>query len=1054
MSDFWEILEIEPTTDISVIKRAYAVLAKKYHPEQYPEEFLNLRNAYEAAMDYAASGNGTFFAGSESQNAIIFPQKTEKTNIEETHKAELEEEISKQEQEEEEQELSENIYWDLSKLNEQSEADCTEALAQFSDLYQSGKRNDAKQWYIYFTSASFLEVWREESFTKMMWDAVLENMEKYPINKTFAKCLNAVYGCFVYAPQSFAEVQYNKHVLFDGFSNIEKILELSGNIGKMTQNDLSMFISFCEYRLLVSFAEENQWNDTIKMQAEYIFYRYVMSYIRERCTQKSYSDVERCYLGIRLIVDFIRKYELPEDIYQYIWKIYSLESAVNGRSKIYYGDIRKIIAQKSKAADKMPTENNRKIFDLYYVYQRKLAENKLEMHMIDDIFSLPETEKMLKDRHFIYDTLFYWIAMPQHLVFLERLHDFYTQNANVFKSKEILASIEKREKEVQAENELKADEADQNYALCNINHRPFLRYWLNIGFYRAINFSNVLKRNLIFSEEWAKCFAQQNYRMLLLKYKNKDIQIKLHRRYAEYVYGGKVVYKPFLQWHALENIEDDTLFFLLLPAVIPFVDDEKTYDMVLTCIKNHLQHTSLSKESITQLSEGIIKLLFCGKFLGEEIDDEDAVNDYDCNASEIYRESETNLFVCRWSKYSHELCFYEQKLYYRDFMPNGLYENILTETDAVSLARELLTAQCAKTVADISYLRIMPEYMSIQPYGAKAEIRAGDEITEDAILDALDRFSKSSIRRMELKWLKEEVVLINADDKCACFWFHDQKYTTCKLLYNAEVYCTVDSKYVTYSPFLMGKLADYEIFRSPRLLVMKLCPLLFQFGEGNLIETRVNGSYVWSQNVYLYGKYDAYLVDKMKFGDFPPEKIITDFNKRRKFIIPKFPAFMEVAKENEEKQKIVLKPTTKDQLQMTLQMYLQGSVKYLHLCWEMKENDKTFQSHLFLLQEKGNYGLYYLNDQKMCAYCLIGSLDEYLKLEGQSPILELCGVPIHLYGIHHDVIRIRFFLSLLLDSIENPEQILNKVGEFVDGTRVYKQFMTYDELFHKLMEIG
>lgn len=1053
MSDFWEILEIGPTTDISVIKRAYAVLAKKYHPEQYPEEFLNLRNAYEAAMDYAASGNGTFFDRSKAPNAVISLQKTEKTNIEETHKAELEEEINEQEQEEE-HELSENIYWDLSKLNEQSEADCTEAFAQFSNLYQSGKRNDAKQWYIYFTSASFLEVWREESFTKMMWDAVLENMEKYPINKTFAKCLNAVYGCFVYAPQSFAEVQYNKHVLFDGFSNIEKILELSGNIGKMTQNDLSMFISFCEYRLLVSFAEENQWNDTIKMQAEYIFYRYVMSYIRERCTQKSYSDVERCYLGIRLIADFIRKYELPEDIYQYIWKIYSLESAVNGRSKIYYGDIRKIIAQKSKAADKTPTENNRKIFDLYYVYQRKLAENKLEMHMIDDIFSLPETEKMLKDRHFIYDTLFYWIAMPQHLVFLERLHDFYTQNANVFKSKEILASIEKREKEVQAENELKADEADQNYALCNINHRPFLRYWLNIGFYRAINFSNVLKRNLIFSEEWAKCFAQQNYRLLLLKYKNKDIQIKLHRRYAEYVYGGKVVYKPFLQWHALENIEDDTLFFLLLPAVIPFVDDEKTYDMVLTCIKNHLQHTSLSKESITQLSEGIIKLLFCGKFLGEEIDDEDAVNDYDCNASEIYRESETNLFVCRWSKYSHELCFYEQKLYYRDFMPNGLYENILTETDAISLARELLTAQCAKTVADISYFRIMPEYMSIQPYGAKAEIRAGDEITEDAILDALDRFSKSSIRRMELKWLKEEVVLINADDKCACFWFHDQKYTTCKLLYNAEVYCTVDSKYVTYSPFLMGKLADYEIFRSPRLLVMKLCPLLFQFGEGNLIETRVNGSYVWSQNVYLYGKYDAYLVDKMKFGDFPPEKIITDFNKRRKFIIPKFPAFMEVAKENEEKQKIVLKPTTKDQLQMTLQMYLQGSVKYLHLCWEMKENDKTFQSHLFLLQEKGNYGLYYLNDQKMCAYCLIGSLDEYLKPEGQSPILELCGVPIHLYGIHHDVIRIRFFLSLLLDSIENPEQILNKVGEFVDGTRVYKQFMTYDELFHKLMEIG
>ena len=1045
MSDFWEVLGIVPTTDKSVIKRAYAALAKKYHPEQYPEEFLNLRNAYESAMDYASSESGGFIVRSELPNAISLPQKTKKTNAEEIYQAEQAEEIN-----EKEQEISESGYWDLSKLSEQSEVDCAEAFAQFLDLYKSRKRNDAKQWYIYFTSPSFLEVWREKSFTTMMWNAVLENMEEYPINKTFAKCLNAVYGCFVYAPQSFTEIQYNNHVLFDGFANIEKILELSGNIGKMTQNDLSMFISFCEYRLLVSFAEENQWSDTIKMQAEYIFQRYVMSYIKERCTQKLYSDVERCYLGIRLITNYIRKYELPEDIYQYIWKIYSLESAVNGRSKLYYGDIREIVSHKSKT----PTENHKKIFDLYYVYQRNLAENKLEMHMIDDIFSLPETEKMLKDRLFIYDTLFYWMAMPHHIAFLERLHDFYTQNENVFKSKEILASIERRVKEVQAENALKEDEADQNYSLCTINHRPFLRYWLNIGFYRAINFSNVLKRSLLFSEEWARCFAEQKHRLLLLQYKNKAVQIKFHRRYAEYVYGGRVVYKPFLQWHALENIEDDTVFFLLLPAVIPFVDDEKTYDMVLACIKKHLKNTMLAEENITQLSEGIIKMLFCGRFLGEEIDDEEAVNDYDCNASEIYRESETELYVCRWSKYRHALCFYEQKPYYRDFMPNGIYENILTETDAVSLARELLTAQCAKTVADISYLRIMPEYMSIQPYGAKAEIRAGEKITEDAILDALDRFSQGGIRRMELKWLQEEVVLINADDKCACFWFHDKKYTTCKLLYNAEVYCTVDSKYVTYSPFLLGKLADYEIFRSPRLLVMKLCSLLFQFGEGNLIETKVNGMFVWSQSVYLYGKYDAYLVDKMKFGDYPPDRIITDFNKRRKFIIPKFPAFMEAVRENGEKQKTVLKPITKDQLQMTLQMYLQGSIKYLHLCWDMKEDDNLFQTHLFLLHEKGKYALYYLNDQKMAAYCLIGSLDEYLTPEGQSPILELCGVPIHLYSIHDDIIRIRFFLSLLLDSIENPEQILNKVGEFTDGTRIYKQFMTYDELYQKLMGIG
>ena len=56
------------------------------------------------------------------QNEISFSQKIERMNAEEIN-----------ENEREEQEISESGYWDLSKLNEQSEADCTEAFAQFLD---------------------------------------------------------------------------------------------------------------------------------------------------------------------------------------------------------------------------------------------------------------------------------------------------------------------------------------------------------------------------------------------------------------------------------------------------------------------------------------------------------------------------------------------------------------------------------------------------------------------------------------------------------------------------------------------------------------------------------------------------------------------------------------------------------------------------------------------------------------------------------------------------------------------------------------------------------
>ena len=50
---FWKILGIEPTNDIKIIKKAYAALAKKYNPEEYPEEFQRIHSAYKSACAYA-----------------------------------------------------------------------------------------------------------------------------------------------------------------------------------------------------------------------------------------------------------------------------------------------------------------------------------------------------------------------------------------------------------------------------------------------------------------------------------------------------------------------------------------------------------------------------------------------------------------------------------------------------------------------------------------------------------------------------------------------------------------------------------------------------------------------------------------------------------------------------------------------------------------------------------------------------------------------------------------------------------------------------------------
>lgn len=53
--DFWYILKIGPTNNISEIKKAYAKQLRRHHPEDDPEGYQKLREAYESALKYVKS---------------------------------------------------------------------------------------------------------------------------------------------------------------------------------------------------------------------------------------------------------------------------------------------------------------------------------------------------------------------------------------------------------------------------------------------------------------------------------------------------------------------------------------------------------------------------------------------------------------------------------------------------------------------------------------------------------------------------------------------------------------------------------------------------------------------------------------------------------------------------------------------------------------------------------------------------------------------------------------------------------------------------------------
>ncbi|MFE1572910.1 hypothetical protein ACFIQG_13955 [Comamonas odontotermitis] len=61
MSDAWQVLDIAPTEDIHVIKKAYAAKLKRTKPQNDALGYQHLRKAYDAAMVLARSGSSNLF---------------------------------------------------------------------------------------------------------------------------------------------------------------------------------------------------------------------------------------------------------------------------------------------------------------------------------------------------------------------------------------------------------------------------------------------------------------------------------------------------------------------------------------------------------------------------------------------------------------------------------------------------------------------------------------------------------------------------------------------------------------------------------------------------------------------------------------------------------------------------------------------------------------------------------------------------------------------------------------------------------------------------------
>ena len=89
--NIWETLGIEPTTDVKLIRRRYAELVRLYHPEDQPEIYQEIVEAYQKALTYARSRKTSDSqeateleeeANGKPNSSLNFENLTEETKIE------------------------------------------------------------------------------------------------------------------------------------------------------------------------------------------------------------------------------------------------------------------------------------------------------------------------------------------------------------------------------------------------------------------------------------------------------------------------------------------------------------------------------------------------------------------------------------------------------------------------------------------------------------------------------------------------------------------------------------------------------------------------------------------------------------------------------------------------------------------------------------------------------------------------------------------------------------------------------------------------------------
>ncbi len=1077
MNDFWERLELEPTRDVSAIKRAYARKARTCHPEEDPEGFLQLRGAYQAALDYA---EGRMDVSPEAEEPPSGPDARE----------------------------PEDGGWTISDQSAVGDEGPNpyaghEAVRSFLDLYTGKQRKDSRKWLNYFTSDPFLDVAWKRRFAALLLEHVTRLEAEYPVTREFLNWLCVAYQFSVIraeyrnpdgSERTEFRFQIQKDAQFDGQEFVFEIAAKGPAPKQKKDNELALSYSFAEYRCLLRMAEEGIWSEQDVGLFSNIIGCYAAGYITDKCRQRPDVDCERHPAGLRLVTHFFRRDGLPEELYRIAWQKLDLKTAVMGRAKLLYGSLRELVLDRLPGLAGEQKTNYAQLrtdFLDYAVstYKRK-GENAQatpeDIRRTDVFFAREDFRQALLDRRMVEEELLHtWVSETCCDYYLQQVIRFYTEHEAAPCARQVIDRAREMLKAQALADRLRRDRETEEGAV-TLRSAPFFRHWLNTGFYRARDpetgrwLLEYLVRELPYLPEWSRKLLEATEegvvpKVLTYAVGGKTMVVRFHLRYQEFLLDQAPVYRPCLPWERVSALADTDAFFFFLPITTTTYDQ---YETVKTEILRRLEDTAAPEDGQAFIAACLAELV-CGlplpgeAGLGREWDEEEegqpevrSLPPESLLPFEIFAEDIDHLYGCEWNEQSGTLYLFEQLPTGRQLLRDGLLKDVNDARSAAALAQQLLEETLCPPGLPVDRLANLPDAVysipdfnvvcrdkNAPPLWSRPTELIGEAVTREKLKELLELFFSNRVERLELSWQgtvpvgeeqdyepRRSLVLLKGGGGYACLYFDDFRAESYALLEKPELYGKM-AQPAEFVPFRQGKLFSHVLHRNLSGIRRQLGEIFSQIGW----PSNVNPGDIWTYAVNVAHGRHKYNLDKQLLGGFPPERAYNRAD--APFYFSLYPASAACVDGEGGVETLKVGEPERPRLQKLLARFLQEDCRKLRLTWGKQAGRRR---HIVLLRDGGRFLMAWLQEEKKTAEYHVADVRAYMDVERKKyPRDTFQGRMTPAYLIHGGVTPLRNALELLLAHMEEPGIITGKFAEYAQENPVKPR--PYETLWTELV---